>query len=217
MTRRALPVLATAAALVALSVCSSAVAHDGGGARGFRSTVEAVEPATPGVDVTVRDSDDRLRLRNETGRPLVILGYEGEPYLVFRDGKVFRNQRSPATYLNDDRYGKVELPDEADPSAEPAWAEVAPRETYEWHDHRIHWMSTTLPPTVEAAKDRPRHVLDWEVPAELDGSPLAISGSLDYEPPPQGNPTTLFIVLAVVIAAGGALVVLMRVRRGSST
>jgi hypothetical protein len=108
----------------------------------------------------------------------------------------------------------VELPGEADPSAEPAWEEVAPRETYEWHDHRIHWMSTTLPPQVEAAKDQPHHVFDWEVPATLDGRSLAISGSLTYEPPPEGSPTILIVVLVVVLAAGVALAVLRRVRRG---
>ena len=213
MTRRALPVFAAAAALVALSMCSSAVAHDGGGARGFRSTVEAIKPAVAGLDVTVRDSDDRLRLRNETGQALVILGYEGEPYLVFREGRVFRNAHSPATYLNDDRYGKVALPAEADASADPTWEEVAPRETYEWHDHRIHWMSTSLPPKVEAAKDSPHHVFDWEVPATLDGRTLAISGSLVYEPPPDGHPTILVLVLAAVVLAAGALVVLRRLSR----
>ena len=163
--------------------------------------------------MTVRDSDDRLRLRNETGQPLVILGYEGEPYLVFRDGKVFRNEHSPATYLNDDRYGQVELPDEADPAAEPRWEEVAPRETYEWHDHRIHWMSTTLPPKVEAAKDQRHHVFDWEVPATLDGRRLAISGSLAYEPPPQGDARVLAIVAVVVALLGGLAVALRLVAR----
>lgn len=201
-----------AAASAALVVCSAAAAHGGGGALGFRSTVTSISPAAPGVSVTVLDSDDRLQLRNETGRPLIVLGYEGEPYLAFRGGRVYRNVRSPATYLNDDRFGKVDLPARADPKAQPEWEQVSPRETFDWHDHRIHWMSPMLPPTVEVAKDEKHHVFDWAVPATLSGEPFTIAGSLDYEPPPGGNPTILVVLLAVVIVGGAALVWFRRSR-----
>ena len=77
------------------------------------------------MTVTVLDYDDRLQLRNETDKPLIILGYEGEPYLAFRDGKVYRNTHSPATYLNDDRFGRVALPKQADPKAVSSWDEVS--------------------------------------------------------------------------------------------
>jgi hypothetical protein len=206
------------AAVVAtgLALAPAAAAHGGGGALGFRSTVTGLHPATPGVLVTVRDSDDRLDLKNETGKTLVVLGYEGEPYLAFRDGRVYRNSRSPATYLNDDRFGQITVPSSADPDAAPAWEEVAQKEDYEWHDHRIHWMSRTLPPTIAAAKQEPHHVFDWKVPATLDGKPLTIAGSLDYEPPPAGKPTYLLGVLVVVAVGGGAAVWLRRRRDRSS-
>ena len=201
-----------AAALAALVVCPVAAAHGGGGALGFRSTVTSVTPAAAGLSVAVVDYDDRLDVRNETNKPLVILGYQGEPYLAFRDGHVYRNTRSPATYLNDDRYGQVALPAKANAKAKPEWEDVSPRETYDWHDHRIHWMSRTLPPLVQAAKDEPRHVFDWQVPAVLDGKPLTISGSLDYEPPESGVPKPLFAVLVLVVV-GGAAAVWLRLRR----
>jgi hypothetical protein len=200
------------AALVALVVCSAAAAHGGGGALGFRSKVTRITPAAAGLSVTVLDYDDRLQLRNETGEPLVVLGYEGEPYLVFRDGHVYRNTRSPATYLNDDRFGKVALPAQADAEAPPQWEEVSPREEFDWHDHRIHWMSRTLPPKVQAAKDKPHHVFDWSVPASLDGQPLEIAGTLDYEPPPTKIPKPLIALLVAIVVAGGAAVWL-RLRR----
>jgi hypothetical protein len=205
-----------AGAAAALVLAPAAAAHGGGGALGFRSTVTGLRPATPGVLVVVRDSDDRLDLRNETGKTLVVLGYEGEPYLAFRDGRVYRNSRSPATYLNDDRFGQVTVPPDADPDAAPAWEEVAQKEDYEWHDHRIHWMSKTLPPTIAAAKKQPHHVFDWKVPATLDGRPLTIAGSLDYQPPPPGKPTYLLGALAVVVVGGGAAVWLRRRRDRAS-
>ena len=200
-------------ALAALVVCSAAAAHGGGGALGFRSTVTRVAPAVDGLTLTVLDYDDRLQLDNRTGKPLVILGYRGEPYLAFRDGHVYRNTRSPATYLNDDRFGQVSLPAEADAKAAPAWQEVGQRETYDWHDHRIHWMSTTLPPKIEAAKDKPQHVFDWTVPVTLNGKPLRISGSLDYTPPPSGRPTTLLIIVLILVVVAGVAAVALRLLR----
>jgi hypothetical protein len=89
---------------------------------------------------------------------------------------------------------------------------VAQKEEYEWHDHRIHWMSRTLPPRIEAAKDEPQHVFDWKVPATLGGTPLVIAGSLDYEPPPDASPKVLIALLALV-AVGGALAIWLRRRR----
>jgi hypothetical protein len=200
------------ATLAALVVCSAAAAHGGGGALGFRSKVTRITPVAPGLSVTVVDYDDRLQLRNDTGMPLVILGYQGEPYLAFRDGHVYRNTHSPATYLNDDRFGRVALPKEADAKAQPDWEEVSPREDFDWHDHRIHWMSRTLPPKVQAAKDKPHHVFNWTVPARLEGKPLTIAGTLDYEPPPNKVPKPLIALLVAIVVAGGAAVWL-RVRR----
>jgi hypothetical protein len=195
-----------AAALSTLVVCSSSAAHGGGGALGFRSTVTRVTPPVPGLSVTVLDYDDRLEVRNDSGKPLIILGYQGEPYLAFRDGHVYRNTRSPATYLNDDRFGKITLPPQADPEAAPDWELVAPREDYDWHDHRIHWMSRTLPPKIQAAKDKPQHVFDWTVPARFDGKPMTIAGSLDYQPPPSTAPIALYVILGLLVIGGAAAV-----------
>ena len=204
-----------AAALVALVAVPAAAAHGGGGALGFTSTVTSVTPPVEGLSVSVRDSDDRLLLRNETGKTVVILGYQGEPYLEFRPDRVYRNTRSPATYLNDDRYAKVTLPADADPKADPVWERVSPRASYEWHDHRIHWMSQTMPPKVAAAKDQPHHVFDWTVPGLVAGKPLVIAGTLDYAPPPgQTFPKLLLIPLTALIVGGAAAMWLRRRRSG---
>jgi hypothetical protein len=206
--------LSTAAVVVAavLTLAPVAAAHGGGGALGFRSSVTRVSPAVNDLTLTILDSDDRLELDNRTGKPIVIFGYQGEPYLAFRDGKVYRNDRSPATYLNDDRFGQVELPPQADAKATPDWVEVGQRETYDWHDHRIHWMSKTLPPKIAAEKGTAQHVFDWTIPGTIDGQRFKISGSLDYQPPPAGAPMPL-IIAGIVIVVVGMLAVLLKLIR----
>jgi hypothetical protein len=194
-----------AALLAALVACPAAAGHGDGASRGYASTVTAVTPQLEGLDVQVLQGDDQLRLRNETGRELLIEGYDGEPYLRFgADGGVFRNANSPATYLNEERYGGVDVPAAASKTATPSWERVSRGRAYEWHDHRIHWMSTIDPARIRAAKDRAHHVFDWNVPGTIDGEPLAIRGSLDYEPPPESsfNPILIAPLVALILAGG---------------
>ena len=109
-----------------------------------------VDPATEGLEVEVVNFDDSLRLLNHSDQDVVIEGYEGEPYArVLADGSVELNRNSPAYYLNDDRFGESEVPDSADPEAEPDWELVDRSSMLEWHDHRMHWMSTAVPPQVK--------------------------------------------------------------------
>ena len=159
--------------------------HGDGAARGYTSTVTTITPKLDGLTVQVLQGDDQLDLRNDSGRELVIEGYEGEPYLRFdAGGGVFRNANSPATYLNEERYGGVDVPGGLEDRHAALGASRPRQAAYNWHDHRIHWMSTIDPPKVRQAKDKPHHVFDWTVPGSVGGEPLAIRGSLDYKPPP---------------------------------
>ena len=214
MNRRALSA-ATISVLVALVLSPAAAPHGGGGAaKGYASTVTSVVPAESAVHVAVLDADDRLQVRVSGKQIVVIDGYEKEPYLRFAPDGVFRNRRSPATYLNDDRYGKVALPETADPEAAPEWEHVAAGgEAYDWHDHRIHWMSPDYPRAIEDARDTPHHIFDWTVPGTIDARPLTINGTLDYTPPPgQTFPKILILPLVLLAVAGLALVTLRRRR-----
>jgi hypothetical protein len=190
-----------------------ASAHDGG-RPGYASSVTAVTPSLPGVEITVIDRDDRLRLVNRGAGEVVITGYDGEPYLRFTPDAVFRNANSPATHLNEDRYGEVALPASADPKAEPRWERVARQPIYEWHDHRIHWMSPIDPPQVRAAPDEAQLVFRWEVPGTADGEPLRIAGRLDYAPVDSGGPPWVYLALAIgaVALAGGSFALVRRHR-----
>ena len=191
--------------LAALVACPAAAGHGNGAARGYTSTITTVTPKLGGLTVQVLQGDDQLELRNDTGEQLVIEGYDGEPYLRFDGGGgVFRNANSPATYLNQERYGGVDVPKTASKSAPPRWERVSRGRAYNWHDHRIHWMSTIDPAKVREATDQPHHVFDWTVPGTAGGERLAIEGSLDYKPPPASsfNPILIAPVVALALAGG---------------
>jgi hypothetical protein len=205
----------TLAVVAALVACPAAAGHSGG-TPGYTSAVTNVTPNAPGVSITVVDRDDRIRLENSDGREIVIYGYDGEPYLRFSGDRVYRNVRSPATYLNDDRFADVEVPAEANAEAEPQWEQVAAHPRFEWHDHRIHWMSPIDPPQVRENRDVPHHVFDWTVTGNLDGEPLTIAGTLDYAPIDSGSPPWIFLALPIAaLALAGGIFAVLRRRRGS--
>ena len=204
------------ALLLAAIVAPTVAAHGDGGARGYRSTVTSIRPSLDGVSVQVLDSDDRLLLRNGSDEDIVVYGYDGEPYLRFAAaGGVFRNANSPATYLNNDRYGGVDVPESVSARDAPRWERISRGRGFEWHDHRIHWMSTIDPPKVREAADEPHHVFDWKVPGTAGGKPLTIAGSLDYTPPPKSSFDPILIAPVVALGLAGAIFWWARNRRGA--
>src|SRR5215475_2858828 len=137
---------------VVLVPATPAAAHSVGGvgATNFRTTLSALTPSVPGVSLTVIENGSKLELSNSTGTEVVVAGYSGEPYARVGPAGVFLNDNSPATYLNADRYSTVPVPPGVDPKAQPRWRQVSADGLFRWHDHRVHWMLTTLPPQVAA-------------------------------------------------------------------
>jgi hypothetical protein len=118
MSRARLVALLAAVALLVPAAAASA--H--GGNPNYRSVIDGVSPQTEGVEFEVLDYDADMQLRDPGGHEVMIYGYAGEPYARIRsDGSVELNQRSPATYLNTNRYGVVKLPPTADAKASPEW------------------------------------------------------------------------------------------------
>jgi hypothetical protein len=209
------------AALVAVAasgvVAPVAAAHQGN--PNFRSEVRAVRPAVRGVDVQVLNFDDSLQLSNDSGRTVVVRGYRGEPYVrIAADGTVAVNHNSPSYYLNDDRFAEgVTVPPSATPTAAPDWESVDKTGRYAWHDHRIHWMSRSLPPQVKHQDQRTK-VFDWRVPLAVGGKPAAINGSLVWVGKHGGGaPVAAIIALVLVAIAGPVLVAVVRRRRATTS
>lgn len=189
-----------------LALPGNAVAHGGKTfQKGFVSTVSAVLPNVLGLSANVTGGDARLRVSNYSGKTVVVLGYEREPYLRFDRRGVWVNTRSPALYLNRFRRSRGLHPGVADPTARPRWRKVADGASYEWFDHRIHWNRSSLPRGVRQHPARVQRVFEWRVPGRVDGRPFAITGLLGYTPQASSSSSR---DLAFGVAAGASLLVL---------
>jgi hypothetical protein len=205
-----------AAAAALLAGAPVALAHEG--SPNFLSQINEVTPAADGIDVEVLNRDDRLLLINGGRSTVLIEGYEGEPYARLEpDGTVAVNTDSRAYYINEERDGKVAVPEGVDSKGAPRWEQIARNGRFEWHDHRMHWMSEDDPEMVED-KDVRTKVYDWKVPIAVDGREGAIAGTLFWTPvPSDGLSLPLLIGLGVlVVASGAAAVVVLRRRTAAS-
>lgn len=170
--------------VVLLGTAAPAAAHGGAVAStDYRTRITDVEPALDGLELRVVEAGGRLELVNRTGKEVVVLGYEDEPYLRITADGVFENRRSPAVYLNATRAGGVPVPDGAGPDADPRWVRVDDGPTARWHDHRLHWM-TGDPEEVRAQPDRRRSVAQWELPIRVGSRSVTARGDIVYVPGP---------------------------------
>jgi hypothetical protein len=152
---------------------------------------------------------------NRSGKTVAISGYEGEPYARLRsDGTVEVNRRSPTHYLNEERYGGTPVPTSADPKAPPQWQTISRTGRFEWHDHRIHWMSkNTVPPQVND-EDKRTKVFDWRVPIRVGSARAQLTGKLFWQPASaSGVPAAAVAALVVLVVATLVLFILTRRRR----
>src|SRR5207302_5970632 len=99
--RRVLVALSLGLALPLLTA-DPAAAHTVTGVQptNFRSEIISVEPPTPGVAIHLLDLGRRVEVVDDGPGEVVLLGYQGEPYLRVGPAGVFENRRSPAVYLN---------------------------------------------------------------------------------------------------------------------
>jgi hypothetical protein len=206
-----LPVLLAAGLLA-----QPASAHQGN--PNFRSIAHGITPPFKGVQIQVLNGDDRFELDNRSGKTILVEGYDSEPYArLMPDGTVEVNKLSPAGYINNDRFAQSPVPAFASATAAPQWVVQSKTGRFQWHDHRMHWMATTVPPQVKDKNKRTK-IFDYKVPLKVNGAPAAITGTLFWVGPQGGSfpigAAIAFVVIALLLLA---LVVFVRRRRGPST
>ncbi len=183
----------------------------------YRSDVVAIEPATDAISAKVVGGDGFLELQVAPGHEAEVPGYTGEPWLrVDADGTVQRNEASSATYLNESRYGTADNTDVPEwitaknATENPQWTTVATDGGYIWHDHRIHYMTPQIEPTiiegtnlvVMSQRDDGR----WSVPLTVDGAETEILGELRRYPAPSPLPQWgVAALVALALAATGLM------------
>lgn len=203
--------VALAAVFALLAPVPAAYAH--GGNPNYRSVIDEVTPDVPGVDFQVLSYDSYFQLEDQHGHEVVIYGYEGEPYArILEDGTVQVNERSPALYLNENRYAEVTVPPIANSKAPPKWKTFDHSGVFVWHDHRMHYMSPVLPPQVEDESKKTK-IFDYEIPIRVDGKKGAIDGTLWWVGPANTSKTPFIVAGIAIVLLGGALVLFVRRRR----
>jgi hypothetical protein len=200
---------ALAALALAVPVAS---AHQGN--PNMESIITGVTPKTPGITLQVLNRDDRFELTNHSKQDVLIYGYQDEPYArIGADGTVEQNVNSPAYYLNDDRYANVEVPGNATAKATPRWKVLDRTGSFQWHDHRMHYMGKGTPPSVKDKAERQK-IQDYTIPIRIGSAKGSITGAYWWSPQKDsGPPAGAIVALAALMLAGAAAVVVTRRRR----
>jgi hypothetical protein len=168
----------------------------------FVSRVRSVIPAVAGVRVEVRDLGARVEVRNDTPYDVVILGYEGEPYLRVGPAGVAENRRSPSLFVNRSQSITVAPPPSSDPHAAPEWRRIGGGHVVSWHDHRVHWMGTSAPEVVRNSPGHAHLVSNWVVALRYRGHDVTVRGDLRWVPGPSALPRLALALLVAVLVAG---------------
>jgi len=186
--------------LMALTVLAATVvaapgadAHATGGqqATDWRSRVLNVTGGSDVVSARSVDLGNRVTISVAPGHDVVVLGYDGEPYLRIGPRGVDENVRAPSSYLNRSSTAPTSIPARYDARATPEWVHRSDGRSWHWHDHRAHHTKGQAANTL------------WAIPIVIDGRPASITGETVHV-----APAVPWLPIAVLVIAGAlALVV----------
>lgn len=199
-----------AAVALAVAVTVPAAAHQA--THDYESLLGAPEPAavTKGVEVRMLDQDSQVELVNRSGRTVVVLGYEGEPYArVAPDGTVSVNVRAPSAPESNDRWGHTVAKGTEDAAAAPRWVRTGGDGVLRWFDKRTHHRGYGPPPEV-VDRARRTKIRDYRIPIIVGGEPAVIPGTLYW----RGDPPFPALTAISWLAAGGTAALLVAVMLG---
>jgi hypothetical protein len=177
---------------VAALVVAILVAHAGTAVQqsDYAPRLVGLQPAVEGVDARLVDAGTRIEL-DAGDHEIVVLGYQGEPFLLIDEGGVFENGLSPSTYLNRSLDGDA-IPDEADANADPRWDHLHDGDVARWHDHALH-----VPPGQELGE---RTTSTFRIPMRIDGRETFLVGQMVTLPASSALPWMAIAALLAVLA-----------------
>jgi hypothetical protein len=198
--RRGLRIMVPALIVGLTLVPGSAQAHSGPTAPVGINYVAVLDGAPAGVVAKVFDGDLSMWLQVSPAETVVVIDYQGAPYLRFTAAGVYVNTHSDMYYLNQPT--QVPVPVHIGPQSQPVWTRASSGHSYSWHDGRLSALATVkLAPGASVAGS-------WRIPLLVNGRAEALSGRLLHRPPPS---LVWFWPIAVLMACAVAL---RRVRRG---
>jgi len=182
--------------LLLMVATAPAALADAAGPTDYNTEIISIEPAASSIRVDMIGGDSFVSLEQLEPVEVVILGYQAEPYLRFStDGTVYENRRSPAVWLNQERYSSEQAPSFASADARPEWYVVATDGRYVWHDHRSHWMSPQQPPGAQPGDQ----ILEGVIPIQIDGEEVTITVASFLLDDPSKLPVVFGVATAALI------------------
>ncbi|WP_433608919.1 hypothetical protein ACQP2P_36845 [Dactylosporangium sp. CA-139114] len=161
-------VAAVCAGIVGVVLYSGpAAAHGADAPVAVGYVVRVASVSVAGVQVRAVEGGARLELVNRSGREVVVLGLQGEPFLRVSGRGVEENRQSPTWFASRSISGSAAG---GSATAAPEWHLVANQPRVRWHDER--------------ARELPARA--WSVPLLVDGrEPGIVRGSVAAVPAPR--------------------------------
>jgi hypothetical protein len=141
------------------------------------SYLARIKTVPRGMRASVVDGDLRLWLEVPSGGTVVVVDYQGAPYLRFSHGRVWANENSVMYYYN--LTPPVNPPLGLKRTAPVRWVRVGSGDSYQWHDGRLH--ASALAAVAPGAS----YAGSWRIPLLVDGRHAAVSGTLWYRGAPS--------------------------------
>ena len=142
--------------------------------------LESPSRPAPGVEVGLLEGQavPTVTIRNESGRPVVVLGTDGEPFLRAA-AAVEANLASPTWVQVGRALGRTPK-GVADPAAPPQWEPIGEGHLMSWSDFRSRPPDSE--PQLPPKATRPVEVRRWTIPLLIGNQAVEISGVTDFEP-----------------------------------
>jgi hypothetical protein len=151
-------------------------------------TLLSPERPAPGVEIGLLAGQavPTLTVRNESGRPVTVLGADGEPFL--RAGSSVEANLASPTWVQVGRALGSTPKTLADPAATPQWERISDGHLMSWTDFRSR--PPDAEPQIAGLRNGRVEVRRWTIPLRIGDEPAEIRGVTAFEPfrPPGQRP-----------------------------